>query len=242
MSLVRTSDGAVVSEVACGLRPSAIAVTPDGRRALVSATYSGQLVVFALDGDRLQAAGSIHLGFEPRGIAVSPDGRLAYVALTAANEVAVVELDSLRLLSRIAVGRWPRYLAVTRDGRRLAVGCSGDGGISVVDTQTRAKLYDSKFAGLNIGHLQISADDKYAYFPWMVYADRPITPGNIREGWVHGQPRGSRCGSTGRRAARPWRSIRAAVPWPIRMAWRSRPTDTGWSCPPRARTNWSSFG
>ncbi len=186
VSLVRVSDGVVVAEAACGKHPSAIALTPDGRRALVSGTYSGELTVLAVDGPTLRAAGSIHLGFEPRGIAVSRDGKLAYVALTAANEVAVVDLDKLQLLTRIAVGRWPRYLTLTRDGTRLAVGASGDGGISVVDTQTRAKLYDSKFVGLNIGHLQASADGQYAYFPWMVYADRPITAGNIREGWVLG--------------------------------------------------------
>ncbi len=186
VSLVRASDGVVVSEVACGRHPSAIALTPDGRRALVSATYGGELAVFSLQGEKLAAAGSVWLGFEPRGIAVSPDGRWAYVALTAANEVAVVDLHSLAVSGRIAVGRWPRYLALNPDGTRLAVGCSGDGGISVVDTQTRVKLYDSKFMGLNIGHVQTSADGLYAYFPWMVYADRPITPGNIREGWVMG--------------------------------------------------------
>ena len=186
VTLVRLSDGLAVEEIACGKHPAAIALTPDGRRALVSATYSGQLHILAIDGEHLRAAGSIRLGFEPRGIAVSPDGKLAYVALTAANAVAVVDLDRLEVKARIAVGRWPRYLALTRDGTRLAVGASGDGGISVVDTQTCVKLYDSKFVGLNIGHVQASADGKFAYFPWMVYADRPITSGNIREGWVLG--------------------------------------------------------
>lgn len=186
ISLVRTSDGQVVAEAPCGQGPSAIAVSPDGRRVLVSATRGGELDVFTLDGASLAAAGTVRLGFEPRGIAVSPDGQLAYVALTAANEVAVVELASLTVETRIAVGRWPRYLSLTPDGSRLAVGASGDGGISVVDTKTRTALFDSKFQGLNIGHLQTSADGLHAYFPWMVYADRPITPGNIREGWVMG--------------------------------------------------------
>lgn len=186
ISLVRAGDGVVVSEVPCGRHPAAIALTPDGRRALVSATYSGDLTIFEIESGQLRPAGSIHLGFEPRGVAVSPDASLSYVALTASNEVAVVDLTVLKELARIAVGRWPRYLALTPDGKRLAVGCSGDGGVSVVDTLVRVKLYDSKFQGLNIGHVQTSADGAYAYVPWMVYADRPITPGNIREGWVLG--------------------------------------------------------
>jgi YVTN family beta-propeller protein len=186
VSLVRLSDGVVVAEEPCGKRPSAIVLSSDGRRVLVSGTYSGELGIFALDEGSLRADGTVRLGFEPRGVAVSPDGKLAYVALTVANEVAVVDLDSLEVQARVSVGRWPRYLALAPDGARLAVGCSGDGGICVVDTRSRTKLYDSKFQGLNIGHMQTSADGEYAYFPWMVYADRPITPGNIREGWVLG--------------------------------------------------------
>jgi len=186
VSLVRASDGVVVSEVPCGRHPAAIALTSDGQQALVTATYSGELTIFEIETGRLRPAGSIQLGFEPRGVAVSPDGALAYVALTAANEVAVVDLAARKEVSRISVGRWPRYLALTPDGKRLAVGCSGDGGVSVVDTQARVKLYDSKFQGLNLGHMQTSVDGAYAYVPWMVYADRPITPGNIREGWVLG--------------------------------------------------------
>jgi YVTN family beta-propeller protein len=186
ISLVRVGDGTVVAEIACGKQASAIALTPDGRRVLVSGTTDGELCVFALEGGSLRPAGAVRLDFEPRGIAVSPDGKIAYVALAASNEVAVVDLAALEVQARIAVGRWPRYLALSPDGARLAVGASGDGGISVIDTRSRTRLYDSTFQGLNIGHVQISADGKYAYFPWMVYADRPITSGNIREGWVLG--------------------------------------------------------
>lgn len=186
VSLVRLGDGAVTSEVACGKRPSAIALTREGRQALVTATYSGDLVVLDVNAGKLQVAARIALGFEPRGVAISPDGQLAYVALTASNQVAVVELATRRVAAHINVGRWPRYLGLSGDGRRLAVGCSGDGGIWVVDTASRSVAYKSTFQGLNLGHVQVSRDGNFAYFPWMVYADRPITPGNIREGWVLG--------------------------------------------------------
>lgn len=186
LSLVRLSDGSVMAEAPCGQRPSAVVISPDGKRVLASATNSGELFVYRLSNASLEQQTAVKLGFEPRGIALSPDGHLAYVALTAANEVAVVDLKTLETTARIGVGRWPRYLAISPDGNRLAVGASGDGGISVVDTESRTKLFDSKFLGLNIGHVQISSDGRYAYFPWMVYADRPITAGNIREGWVLG--------------------------------------------------------
>jgi DNA-binding beta-propeller fold protein YncE/mono/diheme cytochrome c family protein len=186
LSLVRIDAGTVAAEVDSGRRPSSVVWTPDGRSVLATATDDGLLRRYQVIDGSMRLEWTVPIGSEPRGIAVSPDGRWAYVALTLANEVAVVALDSGEVASRIAVARWPRYLALTPDGARLAVGCSGDGGISVVDTATRTRLYDSKFVGLNIGHMQSSADGRYAYFPWMVYADRPITPGNIREGWVLG--------------------------------------------------------
>lgn len=186
VSRVRLSDGAVVAEVSCGQRPSAIVLSTDNRTALVTTTYGGELVVLDVADGQLAVNRRVRLGFEPRGVALSPDAQTAYVSLTASNEVAVVNLESGSVSAKVAVGRWPRYLALTPDGTRLAVGCSGDGGVWVVDTQDRSVLYKSSFQGLNIGHVQISRDGLHAYFPWMVYADRPITPGNIREGWVLG--------------------------------------------------------
>lgn len=184
VSLVGVATGAVASEMPCGRRPCAVVVTPDGRRVLVSTNYGGNLEVFEREGNRLSRSGSLHLGFEPHGIAVGPDARRAYVALTAAGAVAVVDLDLLKEVGRVEVGRWPRTLTLSPDGRRLAVGVNGDGGVAVVDTVTLKRLFLEDFVGLNIGQMQASADGKYVYFPWINYRQRPITAGNIRQGWV----------------------------------------------------------
>jgi YVTN family beta-propeller protein len=184
VSLVRLADGRVTAEAPVGERPSAVALTPDGRTALVTAIYGGDLTVLERTGDRLTPVGRVKLGFEPRGVAVSPDGRLAYVALTTAHAVAVVDVAKRELLERIPVGRWPRSLTLSPDGSRLAVGVSGDGGVAVVDTATRKQLFIEDFLGLNLGQMHPSRDGKYAYVPWMVYRQNPITPNNIRIGWV----------------------------------------------------------
>ncbi|HVC92242.1 MAG TPA: hypothetical protein VND64_01060, partial [Pirellulales bacterium] len=122
VSLVDVKNRQVVDEVACGHRPAGLALAPDGRRVLVTASYSGTLSVMEITEGKLKPTGSVRLGFEPVGVAVSPDGKLAYVALEAGAAVAVVDLESLREAARIEVGRWPRYLALTPDGSRLAVG------------------------------------------------------------------------------------------------------------------------
>ncbi len=184
VSLVDVATGKVHAEAACGRRPSALALTPDGKTVLVTGTESGDLTALSLQGGTLKDAGKVHLGFEPRGVVVAPDGKLAYVALTTQHTLAVVELPGLKVLDRIAVGRWPRYLALSPDGKRLAVGANGDGGVSVVATEQRKMLFLEKFGGINFGQMQASADGKHVYFPWMVYGHNPISPNNIRLGWV----------------------------------------------------------
>ncbi len=183
-SLIRTRDGLLLDEAPVGERPVYGALHPDGDRVLVSNSHSGDVTILEVAGEKLQRAGRFHVGYEPHGVAISPDGKEAYVAQWAADRVAVIDLAKGEVVARIEVGRRPRYLALSPDGSRLAVGVSGDRGVSVVDPRARKLVYQQGFGGLNIGHLQTSRDGRYAYFPWMNYRDNPITPGNIRLGWV----------------------------------------------------------
>ncbi|MEY4177145.1 MAG: hypothetical protein RLY70_719 [Planctomycetota bacterium] len=186
VSLVRVADGVVLDEVAVGERPAALARTPDSRRLLVTSAYAGELTVLEVAGDRLRVERRIEIGYEPTGVAVANDGQRAYVARASNGQVVEVELQSGRITHEIPVGRWPRYLALSPDGTRLAVGVSGDRGVAVVDTAARKMLYQEQFHGINLGHMQVSRDNKQVYFPWAAYRHNAITPQMIRLGWVLG--------------------------------------------------------
>ncbi|MEX2174516.1 MAG: cytochrome c peroxidase [Pirellulaceae bacterium] len=184
VSLVRTSDGKVLDEEPVGKHPIGIALAPDGKTLLVSNHHSGEITWLEAMGDQLNPCGTIQVGFQPHDIAISPDQRTAYIACTASAEVAAVDLVTRQVTGRIAVGRWPRHLALSPDGSRLAVGTSGDRGLTVVDTKAQKALYQEQFVGLNIGHLAASKDGRHVYFPWMVYRNNPVTERNIQLGWV----------------------------------------------------------
>lgn len=185
VSLVRTSDGRRVDEIACGRHPADIEFCPDGRTILVTGTWSGDVTILSLVDGHLQLAGTINVGYEPWGLAVAPEGDRAFVGLVATGQVAEIDVPTRRLVRCFDVGNWPRYLTLSPDGSRLAVGCAGDGRIVVIDTSTGESLYDEPLAnGINLGHMVPSADGTYAYFTWMVYRTNPITVSNIRRGWV----------------------------------------------------------
>jgi YVTN family beta-propeller protein len=176
--------GKVLDEVAVGELPSAATLLPDGKHVLVSAARSGSVTLLEVANDQLTHVAKIDVGHEPRGIAVSSDGRTAYVALTAEDKVAVVDLTERKKVADVEVGRWPRYLCLSPDGSRLAVGCSGGGGIWVVDTAARSVLFTKAFAGLNLGHMTLTPDGKSVWFTWTFYGQRETSPGSIRLGWV----------------------------------------------------------
>lgn len=184
VSLIDARSRAVLDEFKVGRRPTSLALVDD-HAALVSCSTEGTVELLRFDGGKLTGAHRFEVGFEPVGIAIDAAGHRAYVGLAAASEVAQLDLESGKIVRRIPVGPWPRYVTLSPDGSRLAVGSSGDGKIYVIDTEAGEVLYDEMLSGaINLGHMQSSRDGKYAYVPWMIYRTNPINVRNIRLGWV----------------------------------------------------------
>ena len=62
-------------------------------------------------------------GVGPSGMALSPDRRRLYVAESGINAVAVLEATTLRVLGHLPTAWYPYRVAVSRDGKYLAVIC-----------------------------------------------------------------------------------------------------------------------
>lgn len=184
LSLVRIADGKVLDEKSVGRHPVALVLHPDGKTLLISTAYDGRVTQCKVEQDKLSIERVMKLGFEPHGIAISATGSHAYVALAAAGQVVELDLQSGEVRRRVEVGRWPRYLTLSPDGRKLAVGTSGDLGVAVVDVGTFEVAFRERFYALNIGHMVNSPDGKTIVHPWTLYGNNAITPGLIRLGWV----------------------------------------------------------
>lgn len=185
ISVVSLSDNQVIQEILCGQRPSDLALSPDGKILLASATFSHEVVAYQLQANgQLKECNRLWLGFEPRGIVIDKAGKLAYIALSTAHAIAVVELDGLKEQARIPVGRWPRTLALTPDDKTLVVTCSGNGSMSFVNVAERKLIRDEPFTGLNQGQLVISPDGEFAYTPYIYHFGSAPNQRTIKLGWV----------------------------------------------------------
>ncbi len=211
ISLVDLATGKVADEVDVGGHPVAV-VRLDATHIAASCPDSGEILLAEVAKNSINVLHRTRVGFLPHGIAVgkaqgliaeqgliTQQGSLAaqgspglppiFVGLQATGEIAEINLGEVapdkRVVRRFQVGHWPRYLTASLDGKRLAVGLSGESAIAVVDVETGEVLYREPLSGgINLGHLQASADGVNVYFPWMIYRSNPINPRNIRRGWI----------------------------------------------------------
>jgi len=125
---------AVVAKVPTGLGPGPLAITPDGKRAVVLNSDSGDLTVLSLD--TLTAAEPLPVGRVPIALAFDAQGH-ALVACFRDRALVKVDLDRREILGRATTGDGPRDVAVNAAGLALVPGYY-DGVLSIVDPVTMA--------------------------------------------------------------------------------------------------------
>ena len=133
-AIVNTKSG-TATNVAVGRYPYAAAVTPDGKRALVSNEAPGTVSVIDLKKKKVVKTITTggHLA-HPEGI-VAPAGSRAYVALANQDKVAVIDTKRMRVVKTLSVavkaGIGASPIAVAVGGGRLFVADAGTDALSV---------------------------------------------------------------------------------------------------------------
>ncbi|HKG50310.1 MAG TPA: YncE family protein, partial [Actinomycetales bacterium] len=143
-----------------GAVPKFLAVSPDGRRLLVSnwCSYSVSVVDTAT-GKQIRQVG---VGRYPRGIAVSPDSRYGYVAVMGSDRVARLDLSSLDVDYLKGVGSGPRHLLLSPEGRFLYATLNGDGRIAKLDLST-GRTVDRVHTGQQPRTMTMAPDGRTLY-------------------------------------------------------------------------------
>ncbi len=148
VSLVDTGSGEVVATLPTGEGPHEVAVSPDGKTALV-ANYGtrgapgSSLTVIDLPGQRV--ARTIDLGEHrrPHGLAFLPGGRQAAVTAEGSRALLVVDVEAGKVDAAIATGAEVSHMvALSPGGDRAYVANIGSGSATVIDLAGRAKVAD----------------------------------------------------------------------------------------------------
>ena len=148
--------------IAVGPVPKFVAVSPDDSKVLVTNWCSFDLSV--VDAATATEIARVPIGRYPRGVAVSSNSTKAYVAVMGGSEIAIVDLSNLAApVSFIeGIGRAPRSLLLSPDGRYVYASLNHDGGVVKIDLETNA-VVGTAYTGAGARSLAVS-DDGTAVF------------------------------------------------------------------------------
>lgn len=136
MNVINTATGKVVRTLPLGAYPRGIAVSRDGRFAMVAIMGSSHLLRVDL---RTYRTRQVEVGSGPRAVELSDDGRTAYVTLNAEGKVAKVNLRT-GSVARATTGSAPRSLARSTDGTALYVVNYESGTVSKLNSRNMRVL------------------------------------------------------------------------------------------------------
>ncbi len=110
--------------------PSHVAITPDGKTALVTRDGDNKISVLSIDGTKVEhTKRDISAGLRPYGLVIDPNGKVAVAANIGtgsgdADTVSVIDIEAKppRVVHTVTVGQTPEGIALSPDGAFLAVG------------------------------------------------------------------------------------------------------------------------
>ncbi len=134
--------------------------TADGRYALASCEFGGNMIVIDLRAERVVRNFLLHPGAAPQDVKLSPDGRTFYVADQTAGGVWTIDAGSFRVLGLLPTGAGAHGLYTSRDSRFLYVSDRSEGAVAVVSFRTRKVITKWVIPGGSPDMGGVSADGK----------------------------------------------------------------------------------
>jgi DNA-binding beta-propeller fold protein YncE len=133
---LKANPPAVIDTLRLGKQPSGMAISPDGKLALVCNRADGTVSVLSIDGKTVKVTGSVELGKAAdsvSAVAITPDGKRALVAKSAANEIAVLAIDGGKVTDtkqQLPTGLYPYNVVISPDGKIALTADNGNHGTS----------------------------------------------------------------------------------------------------------------
>jgi len=130
VSVVRTSDGSVVRRIDVPGVVHHVAVSPNGRFAVVTHPNEGGISV--IDLASYEVVATIATGPSPNYAAFNRDGGQVYVSNAGNGTVSAVDTGRWIIRWNVVVGTSPEHLVLSKDGATLYINNVEDGTVSVI--------------------------------------------------------------------------------------------------------------
>lgn len=140
--LIDAATGQVAARLPTGVGPHEVAVSPDGRRAVVTdygvrGGPGNTLTVIDIPAKRVTATISLGQYQRPHGVAWLPDGKRVAVTSESSQAVVLVDVDAGRVEGAVATGAAGSHmLAVSPDGKRAYTANIPSGTVTALDLAT----------------------------------------------------------------------------------------------------------
>jgi len=157
---IDTSSAQVVRTLDVGRQPRGMAMTRSGKL-YVANFYGDSIDVF--EGEGLAKTHRLPACKCPRHLAVSPDDRTLFVSCLNASQLHALDLASETVTHKVQIGRAPKSIDVSRDGRYVFSADYGESrSVSVVDTRDwTARIFP--VAGMDRGSgVAVGPDGRHA--------------------------------------------------------------------------------
>jgi YVTN family beta-propeller protein len=118
-----TNEMGKIAEIAVGNGPRGpVKFTSTGRGFV--ANHAGD-TLSEVDAYSLRETAKISVGVAPIGCAIVPGDRFALTSITGSNAIAVVDLERRKVIHSCVMGREPRHMDITPDGKFAYIAVSG---------------------------------------------------------------------------------------------------------------------
>ncbi len=136
---LKSSPPRLAQTLKVGRQPSGIAISKDGKFALVANRDSKSITMLLIDGAKVSVGETLSTEDSVGAIAITPDGRRAIATKTAAHKAVLIKIGEDRKLSieaNLWTGLFPWNVAISPDGRLALVNNIGNNGQSDGGTKT----------------------------------------------------------------------------------------------------------
>jgi YVTN family beta-propeller protein len=157
LTVLNADDGAVVRSLEVPGAVHHVAVSPDGRNAVVTHTLAGGISVTDLG--TFAVSQLIETGTTPNYAVFTSDGARAYVSNAGDGTVSEIDTADWRVVRTMAAGEAPEHMVLAPDDRTLYVANIEAGTVSVVSL-TQGEVVETLVIGGELHGLDLSDDGK----------------------------------------------------------------------------------